>query len=334
MAKKVLLVFGGESTEHNVSIMSAKNIYDSIDWDKFKTTLCYITKHGQYRLVDDIENLDDGREIIPILGEGKFQIVDSDEFYTPDVMLPALHGQFGEDGLVQGLAKLMHIPIAGCGVESSAICMNKLTSKRLLKSAGVEVAPYVAIGKSDEYPTFSELSKELGRTMFVKPPCQGSSVGISKVVSAVELKDAFDLAFKYDNTVLIEKAIKGRELEVAVLGNYPDVKISEVGEVIPGEEFYNYQDKYSADSQSQIVIPADITGRLSDDIRKIAKLSFEVLGCRGMARIDFFIDSKNIYVNEVNTIPGFTNNSMYPKLWENSGLTYTELITKLIESAL
>jgi D-alanine-D-alanine ligase len=333
--KKVLLLFGGRSTEHDVSIMSARNIYGSIDWNKFQAALGYISPTGQLSLVDDFDSLDEGQELWPVIGAGQFRLADSEEFYTPDVIFPIIHGRDGEDGAIQGLAQLMSIPVVGSGIEASAICLNKLTTKRLLEAAGIDTVPYVGLIKGDPQPSYSELAKQLGRNLFIKPARQGSSVGVSKVSQATDLPAALQTAFKHDDIVLIEKAINGRELEAAVLGNPPNVEVSGVGEILADSEFYDYDAKYAPTSTAQAVIPADINSRIFDDIQEIAQRTFQVLGCRGLARVDFFLTSnQRIYVNEVNTLPGFTNISMYPKLWLDAGLQYPELVTKLIELAL
>ena len=212
--------------------------------------------------------------------------------------------------------------------------MNKLTTKRILESVGIKVVPYLVIGKNPVTVNYSEVAKKLGRKLFVKPCSQGSSVGTSKVNCANEFQPALDLAFKYDEIVLVEKAINGHELETALLGNSPNIEISGVGEVIAGDEFYSYDAKYALNSNSKIIIPANINEKIVLEIQDIARKVFEALGCSGMARVDFFLDGKEIYVNEVNTLPGFTDISMYPKLWLDAGLSSSDLIEKLINLAL
>jgi D-alanine-D-alanine ligase len=334
MTKQVLILFGGQSTEHAVSIMSARNVYGSIDWNKFSVTLGYMTRDGQLNMVDDFNNLDDGHQLWPILGTGEFWVEDSDDNYVPDVIFPVLHGVNGEDGSVQGLAQLLNVPMVGCGMAASAICMDKLIAKRLLSEAGIKTVPYMIAKRGQDWPTYTKLSEKLGRTMFVKPPRQGSSVGISRVTAASELALALDEAFKYDDTILIEKAIKGRELEVAVMGNPPNVEVSGVGEIKPDADFYDYDAKYAADSRSQIIVPANLSSQELESVRNLAEQTYQTLGCQGLARVDFFLDGKNLYVNEINTLPGFTDISMFPKLWLDFGISYPELITKLINMAL
>jgi D-alanine-D-alanine ligase len=332
--KKALLLFGGESTEHDVSIMSARNVIDNIDRRKFRVTLGYISKTGRWSVVDGVDDLEGGRETAPVLGEAKFVFTDTGDSYAPDVIFPILHGRGGEDGLVQALAELLHIPIVGCGAESSAICMDKVATKQILQAVGINTVPYRVARKYETPPTFAEISAELGSELFIKPPRQGSSVGVSKAGNQDEFSAALDQAFKYDDVVLIEKAINGRELETAVLGNPPNIEVSHVGEIVAGADFYDYNAKYAANSASQTTIPADIDDQIADEIRKIARDTFAALGCSGLARVDFFLDGEEIYVNEINTIPGFTNISMYPKLWLNAGLSYPDLIEKMVNLAL
>ncbi|MDR1196675.1 MAG: D-alanine--D-alanine ligase [Candidatus Nomurabacteria bacterium] len=328
--KKILLLFGGESTEHEISILSARNVQASVDKKQFQVALGYISKRGQWRLTSDFDNLENGRELQPILGAGKFAIAGQPD-YQPDVIFPVLHGVGGEDGTVQGLAEMLHIPVVGCGVEASAICMDKIATKQILQTAGIKTVPYVVATKTADY---NEIAKKLGQVLFVKPPRQGSSVGVSKASNQSEFRAALAEALKYDNVALVEQAIAGRELEVGILGNPPQAKASPVGEIIAGAEFYDYNAKYAADSTSKTAIPADISPEIAQEIQQIASKAFTVLNCAGLARVDFFLRGDEIYLNEVNTLPGFTNISMYPKLWQNSGLSYTELTTKLINLAL
>jgi D-alanine-D-alanine ligase len=253
----------------------------------------------------------------------------------PDVILPILHGKNGEDGSVQGLAQLQHIPIVGCDMTASAICMDKLATKEILMTAGIHVAPYEVHRKGAAQPDFNHLSMNLGVPMFVKPSRAGSSVGVSKVHSEEELVKALEEAHRHDDTVLIERGISGRELEVSALGIPPHHQVSGVGEIKPGDAFYSYDDKYASDSTSQVVIPADLTDAQRERIRTAAAKTFEILGCKGLSRVDFFLaDDDTLYVNEINTLPGFTNISMYPKLWRQEGISYSELIERLINLAL
>ena len=333
----ILLVFGGESSEHEVSVLSARNVYAAIDNDKFEVILAFIDKQGVWWLIDDIvENIvtHSAKQLIPQLGEGKFLILPGNESIAPDVILPILHGRNGEDGSIQGLAQLMHIPIVGCDMTASSICMDKVATKEILESHGIAVAPYVTHLNGKALPDFQTVSNQLGSPLFVKPSRAGSSVGVSKVRTEQEFVEAIAEAHRHDDVVLIEKGIAGRELEVAMLGNPPDHKASVVGEIQPGDDFYSYDAKYASSSNSKTLVPAPLDDEITATVQAAAADTYEILGCRGLARVDFFLaDDGTLYVNEVNTIPGFTNISMYPKLWHASGLAYAQLIERLISLA-
>ncbi|HTJ73483.1 MAG TPA: D-alanine--D-alanine ligase family protein [Verrucomicrobiae bacterium] len=334
----VLLLFGGESSEHEVSISSVRNVYAAIDNTKFAVHLGYIDRQGKWWLIDRLTQEIDTHgapQLVPVLGAGSFVTLPSARVIKPDVILPILHGKNGEDGSVQGLAQLLHIPIVGCDMTSSAICMDKLATKEILMTVGIHVAPYEVHRAGNDVPDFNHLSMKLGSPMFVKPSRAGSSVGVSKVYSEEELAKALVSAHEHDETVLIERGISGRELEVSVLGNPPHHKASGVGEIKPGDDFYSYDDKYAASSTSQVIIPAELDEDDATRIRKAAAKTFEVLGCKGLSRVDFFLaDDGTLYVNEINTLPGFTNISMYPKLWRQEGISYSQLIEQLIALAL
>lgn len=334
----VLVLFGGESSEHEVSISSVRNVYAAIDDSKFDVLLGYIDREGKWWLIDRLaQDIDThgASQLMPALGAGSFVTLPGSRVVKPDVILPILHGKNGEDGSVQGLAQLLHIPIVGCDMTSSAICMDKLATKEILMTAGIKVAPYEVHRKGAPLPDFNHLSMSLGIPMFVKPSRAGSSVGVSKVHSEEELMNALEEAHRHDATVLIERGISGRELEVSALGNPPHHQVSTVGEIKPGDSFYSYDDKYAADSASQVVIPAEMPDEQRERIRSTAARAFELLGCRGLSRIDFFLaDDDTLYVNEINTLPGFTNISMYPKLWKQEGISYSQLIERLINLAI
>lgn len=334
----VLLLFGGESTEHEVSISSARNVFAALDDSKFNVILVFIDKIGKWFLLDSIDQVDDYKsatQISPVLGENYFERTDNHEKIEVDVILPILHGKNGEDGSVQGLAQLLHIPIVGCGIAASAICIDKALTKELLEHHDVKTTPYLVHLNDDLEISYSTVSSVLGNTVFVKPASFGSSVGIKKAKNIDEFKEAIKYAHSFDYKIIIEKAITAREIEVAVLGNGKDAKASRVGEIIPDSEYYDYESKYNATSQSKIVIPADIDEKLSNEIRSIALDAYKIIGCSGLSRIDFFIaEDGAVYLNEINTLPGFTNISMYPKLWRDSGISYPALIEKLILFAL
>lgn len=330
------MLFGGESSEHAVSIMSARNVYEAIDTTKFEVLLGYIDELGRWfaaEKFDDYKNTDNLRPLSPQLGESSFQV--GGVGLSPDVILPILHGKNGEDGSVQGLAQLLHIPIVGCDMTASAAGMDKIIAKRIAANIGVSVVPYHVYRRGEVAPEYSKLCAELSDTLFVKPSRAGSSVGVSKVRNEQELASALSLALESDDTVLIEQALDVRELEVAVLGKSSDCRVGVVGEILPGAEFYSYEDKYDSESNSSVQIPADISEADQNTIRTQAEMLYRELGCKGLSRIDFFLTLQgDVYFNEINTLPGFTNISMYPKLWQHEGLSYTALITRLIESTL
>lgn len=334
----VLLLFGGESSEHDVSLSSARNVYAAIDDTKFDVLLGYIDRQGKWWLLesfsDDIDT-HGAAQLVPALGSESFVTFPNNGVVKPDVILPILHGKNGEDGSVQGLAQLLHIPIVGCDMTSSAICMDKVATKEILETRGFKVAPYEIHRVGMPTPDFNHLSMRLGSPMFVKPSRAGSSVGVNKIYSEEELIKALDVAHEHDDTVLIERGISGRELEVAVLGNPPTHRASTVGEIKPSEEFYSYTAKYAPTSTSEVIIPADIGEAKRTEISRLAENIFATLGCSGLSRVDFFLtDDGTVYLNEINTLPGFTNISMYPKLWREEGMSYSQLIENLVLLAL
>jgi D-alanine-D-alanine ligase len=334
----VLLLFGGESTEHDVSITSARNVYAACDNEKYDIKLCYIDKSGHWWLLDSwTENPENHRngQLFAALGARGFLVVPSGATLHIDVILPILHGKNGEDGTVQGLAQLLHIPIVGCDVTASATAMDKTLTKQVLEANGIKTVEFEIFNKGDQMPDYHTLVSKFGNEhMFVKPARSGSSVGVSKVHHEAEFLPALENALQYDSRVVIERAVVGRELETAVLGNPPHHRVSGIGEIIPGAEFYDYNDKYAANSTSQVKLDAALSPELTEHIRATSKKAYEVLGCSGLARIDYLLEDDVPYVIEVNTIPGFTNISMYPKLWREAGVRYAELIDTLIESAL
>jgi D-alanine-D-alanine ligase len=333
----VMLLFGGQSPEHAVSISSARNVYAAIDDTKFDVLLGYIDPQGKWWLLENFGSEIDPHgalQLAPALGSGSFITFPGSRVVKPDVILPILHGENGEDGSVQGLAQLLHIPIVGSDVTASALCMDKLLTKEILQQHDIVVTPYEVHRRFAEMPDFNHLSMRLGSPMFVKPTRAGSSVGVSKVYSEEELARALETAHEYDEVALIERGISGRELEVAVLGNPPNHEVSGVGEIKPPSgDFYSYDAKYATTSTAQVIIPAVLDEPVAERIRMVAGRAYEVLGCKGLARIDFFLaDDGMVYLNEINTLPGFTNISMYPKLWRERGVSYSQLIERLIAS--
>ncbi|WP_010113400.1 D-alanine--D-alanine ligase [Acinetobacter sp. P8-3-8] len=349
MAKiRVGIIFGGKSSEHRVSLQSAQNIIDAIDQQKFDISLIGIDQDGGWRILDTTHYLENGNDpklisLAPRENSDQqhtsqsqiFEIENAQGLPKIDVVFPIIHGTLGEDGALQGMLKMLDLPFVGSDVLSSAVCMDKDVTKRLLQGSGIAVAPFLTVHSYNPYEiSFQEVQNALGLPVFVKPANQGSSVGVSKVENEQEYLKALDYAFEYDNKVLIEKFIKGREIECGVLGNYYP-KASVCGEVVVKSSFYSYEAKYIDNQSSEVVIPALISEEESKKLRDISIKAFKVLGCLGLARVDFFLTEKGeILLNEVNTLPGFTNNSMYPKLWENTGISYSELITQLLELAL
>ncbi len=327
----VLLAYGGESPEHEVSIVSATNVYEALDASVYDILLCYIDVHGAWWLTDAIKPTHK-RALTPLLGQSAVEC--EGQRYRIDVLFPVLHGEHGEDGTVQGLAKLLHVPIVGCGIASSSMCIDKGIAKQLLDYNDIPIVPFVVCGKESPVPDYTKLSKELGTTLFVKPARLGSSVGVSKVTNEDEFHAALQTAFDYDSKVLIEAGITARELEVAAFGHNQTPMVSVVGEIIPDREFYSFEAKYDEAAVSQVKVPADIPENVSQQIRTYAQKAFMALECEGLSRIDFFLDPVGkIYLNEINTLPGFTGISMYPQLMQHAGMTYAELLTGLIELA-
>ncbi|MDX2776052.1 D-alanine--D-alanine ligase [Streptomyces caniscabiei] len=331
--KTVLLLFGGESSEHDVSILSAQNVAAAIDTRSVTLFLCYIDPKGNWWHAETVEKTTGPADrISPVLGSS--QVAIGGRIVPIDVIFPVLHGKNGEDGTVQGLAALLHVPVVGCDMDGSLLCMDKGIAKQLLANAGIAVVPGRAYA-ADTPPPFAALAREFGQTLFIKPARQGSSVGVSKVKTEAEYEAAFQEAGTFDNTVIVETAIKNaRELEVAILGGPRHAQASPAGEVIPDREFYDYASKYSSASTSRIVIPAALSDGLHAQIQRDALLAYQTLHCRGLARVDFFLTTDGtLYLNEINTMPGFTNISMYPKLWESVGMDNQTLVMTLIDQA-
>lgn len=333
----ILFLFGGESPEHEVSIASARNIYTALDRTHYTVLLCYIDREGTWWQADKIADYKDiglANRVMILPGGSSVHIGTATQHV--DLIFPVLHGQNGEDGTVQGLAKLLHTPILGCGLEGSVLCMDKILTKRLLDHAGIPIVPFVDCHKDDARPTYTLLAQQLGEVLFVKPAHLGSSIGVSKVHDQQTLTEALKLAFSHGSEVLIEAAVvKARELEVAVRGAVDGPEVSVVGEIVPDRDFYSYESKYDSASTSEARIPAVLDVAAAEQLQEYASKAFQILKCQGLARVDFFLSQEGqLYLNEVNTMPGFTDISMYPKLWEASGLPYNQLITSLITEAL
>ncbi len=331
------LLYGGRSTEHEVSMRSAENILSVLDREKYDVTLIHISKAGEWLLAPSNESIIDLNEDasakkLTVRPSGQLEGLEGRRL---DVIIPVLHGTFGEDGTVQGLLELAEIPYVGCNVRSSAVCMDKDMTKRLLKLEGIGVADSVLFKHHEKDDVdFAGVEAKLGLPMFVKPVNQGSSVGVSKVTDEESFHKALALAFQFDIKVIVERALKGREVEVSVLGNY-DPFVSVPGEIIPDDGFYSYDSKYLDENGAGLEIPAKMDDETIRNLQDVALKTFEALDCEGMARVDMFLlEDGQIFVNEVNTFPGFTSISMYPKLIRESGIGYGELVDRLIELAL
>lgn len=342
---RVAVLFGGESAEHEVSIQSARNVIQALDRKKYDVKLIGIDKAGSWHSLQTNTILAAGGVVLNKINQnskelsvhvGVDQLLNVNNQNEPpfDVVFPVLHGPKGEDGTIQGLLELAKIPYVGSGVLSSALCMDKDIMKRLLLQAGLNTARYVMYRAHERKQiSFSGVTEELGLPIFVKPANLGSSVGISKVHSQKEFTQALDLAFTYDNKIIIEEYIKGQEIECAVLGN-KNPRASICGEIVPTHEFYSYEAKYLDENGAQLLIPARINKEVEKEVQHLAIKAFTLFNCLGMARVDFFVNNKDrVYVNELNTIPGFTAISMYPKLWKKSGVSYKKLINTLIDLA-
>lgn len=308
-----------------------------MDGEKYKIILGYIDRNGKWWLLDEwTDNLarHGGTQLLAAPGTGSFMTIPGNTVVRADVLLPILHGKNGEDGTVQGLAQLVHVPIVGCDVTASAVCMDKALTKQVLVANNIKTAMFLIHRRGNTMPNYTEVVATLGDTVFIKPSRAGSSVGVSKVRNEQEYKKAVSAALEHDDTVLIEEAIVGRELETAVLGNPPKHRVSGVGEIVTGADFYDYDDKYADDSQAQVLTNVDLPESVETAIRETSHKVYEVLGCRGLARVDYLLKGTTPYVLEVNTLPGFTNISMYPKLWRAAGMHYPALIDKLITNTL
>jgi D-alanine-D-alanine ligase len=345
---RVGILFGGKSAEHEVSLQSAKNVIDAIDRDKYDVVLIGLDKSGRWHLNDSSEFLLNSSDPKLIrLGEvlndvalapesgGELSALSGDIAETAvDVVFPVLHGPYGEDGTVQGLLKLANIPFVGAGVLGSAVGMDKDVMKRLLRDAGVPIGNFITLRMSDEVPGWDLVTEELGSPVFVKPANMGSSVGVSKVDTGDDYLQAVRAAFEYDTKILIEEYIAGREIECSVLGNESPIA-SVPGEILPTHDFYSYEAKYIDENGARLKIPAELSPQESEKVRALSVRTFEVLCCEGLARVDIFLNADGEFVvNEINTIPGFTSISMYPMLWKASGISYTELIDRLLELAM
>jgi len=354
---RIGLIFGGRSGEHEVSLASAESVMANLDRDKYEVVPIGITREGSWllgteprtlRAAEQSASQDEGLEettAVTLTGDPRLRrlipVEKGEELGNRgvlDVIFPVLHGTYGEDGALQGLLEMANVPYIGCGVLGSALGMDKEKMKLVFQAVGLPVADYLVYRRNqwERSPEFilDAVEQRLGFPCFVKPVNLGSSVGVNKAHDRIELEHAINIAAEYDRKIIIEHGINCREVECGVLGNDEPIA-SVVGEVLSSNEFYDYRAKY-IDGKSQVVIPADIAQATAEEVRRQAVQAFLALDLSGLARVDFFIEKETgqVYINEVNTLPGFTTISMYPKLWEASGLPYTQLMDRLIELAI
>ncbi len=338
--KHVVVLCGGRSAEHEVSLVSARLVLKHLNQEKYQVSVLAIEKDGSLYPPEAVPdklglnssdplNFPSGKHWVSVL-------LDLDP--VSDIVFPVLHGPFGEDGTVQGTLEVLNIPYVGAGVSASAVAMSKIHSKEVLRGAGLPVLPSLSLVQGqwseDAEESLKRIEEGLSYPVFVKPDNMGSSVGINKSRNRDELSEHIEVAFRYDDRVLVEEGVEAREIETAVLGNsQPEVSL--VGEIIPSREFYSYQAKYG-DEDSQLLIPAPLSDEEVQQVQDLALKAFRALQLEGMARVDFLMDkdSRRFWVSEANTIPGFTEISMYPRLWEASGVSYPELLDKLIDLGL
>ena len=347
---RVALLFGGRSAEHDVSVMSAGNVFRALDPVRYETAPIGITRSGAWLLC----SLEGGAFPVAVPkngprvalvpgGAGQFAILSETDAAAPDlsrsvdVVFPVLHGPFGEDGTVQGAAEIAGVPYVGSGVLGSAAAMDKDVAKRLMRDSGLPIARFSSFVQGGA-PSFDAVAAELGRPVFVKPARLGSSVGISKAGTREEFAKAIAEAFRHDRKILVEEYVRGREIECGVLeGEDGSLTASPPGEIVPSNRhgFYTYEAKYLDEEGAAIKVPADLAPDVSDKVRKLSIEAFHALGCEGLARVDFFLcEDGSLVINEVNTLPGFTNISMYPKVMEALGMSYSDLVDRLIRHAL
>lgn len=348
MKTAVALIFGGKSAEHEVSLRSAKNVADALDKDLFSPLLIGISKEGGWYRFPDTSVFSQATKIIDkalppqaepvalISMQGKpvlYSLKDHSQTQV-DVAFPILHGTMGEDGTIQGLFKMVQLPFVGCGVWSSAAGMDKEIMKRLFTEARIPNARYLLLTPFKN-TSYAEVVQQLGSPFFIKPANAGSSVGVHKIKSPEDFEKNLKDAFQFDTKVLAEEFVQGREIECSVMGHNRSPHASLPGEIIPQHEFYSYEAKYLDDNGALLKIPAEISTEQVQKLQTLAKKTYQVMGCDGLTRVDFFLKTNgDFFVNEINTLPGFTKISMYPKMWEATGVSYKELITKLIHFGL
>ena len=349
-AINLAVIFGGMSTEHDVSIVSGMSVIKNLNKEKYNIFPIYIDNNGEwYKYTKNLNEIE-----IPKVGEkiGNIEKIENQLEYIKkmDCIFPVLHGLYGEDGTIQGLFELLKIPYVGCGVLASSICMDKVYAKMIFEKAGLEQANYIYIREHNKKYIYVDnklnekeyeiekilniIQDKIKYPMFVKPSNSGSSVGINKVVNKEELKNAIEFASKYDKKILIEEGINGREVECAILGN-EETEVACVGEILSAEEFYSFDSKYN-NSNSLTVIPADLPKDIEEEIKRQTVKAYKAVDGKGLSRVDFFVEKETnkVIINEINTMPGFTTISMYPKLFEEAGIKYSDLLDRLIELAI
>ena len=338
--KKVAILYGGRSVEHGVSVNSARNIFEYIDKNTFEPLPVGIGKSGKWYLTEGVtRDIEQGKPLGLVLDPQSpaFTVLSTQERLQADVIFPVLHGTEGEAGSIQGLVKAMDLPMVGTGVLGSSVSMDKIIAKYLLKAAGLPVTKFLTYRYSDlPKIKFSEIEKKLGLPFMIKASSLGSSVGVSKVKTKKDFKPALEEAFRYGDGVIMEEFIAGREIECAILGNTP-AEASLPGEIVISKkyDFYTFDAKYVDPEAVTIEVPAKLDRKSVKMIREVSVKAFEALRCEDFARVDLFLTKKGkVYINEINTIPGFTNSSMYPMMWKERGTGFTELITKLLDLAL
>ncbi|TFD98294.1 D-alanine--D-alanine ligase [Jeotgalibacillus sp. R-1-5s-1] len=340
MKTKLCLLFGGKSAEHEVSLQTAKAVIKALDLSKFDIDPVFITKDGEWRKgpaltspVEDVKQLQFGSDREVSAAEGVLTIQGNTE-RGYDIVFPLLHGPNGEDGTVQGLLEVLNVPYVGNGVLASSAGMDKVIMKNLFRDAGLPQVEYVsfvrAVWEQNREEAYQKTEDEIGYPCFIKPANLGSSVGISKCTNREELEKGFEEAFQFDRKIIVEQGVKAREIELGVIGNeFPEVSVP--GEIVAKKDFYDYKAKY-VDGDSVMIIPAELPEGMAEELQQMAKTAFQAVDCSGLVRADFFVTEKNeIFINEINTMPGFTPYSMFPLLWENTGVSYPELIEKLVK---
>lgn len=339
---KLLLMYGGRSGEHEVSLASAASVLKALDKQLYQITCLAGDKCGNWFITPAEDFIEQGIQTsLPIKTEASKQISLSTELFNDIyVVLPIMHGPLFEDGCLQGLLELSNVAYMGSDPLSSAMAMDKVITKLLVSNAGIDIAPFKVIHTGNDLKTRENICQQaveqFGFPLFVKPACLGSSVGIHRVCSEKDLQTAVQDAFCYDHKILIEKYVPGREIELAVLKQKHEITVSLAGEIRMAhkDDFYSYDAKYQNETAAQLIFPAELSPSALTDLQAAAKTVFQTVGCEGLARVDFFLTEDNhIILNEINTLPGFTQISMYPKLWQISGIDYTELLTKLIHQA-